>query len=274
MKSNLLRLIPILLWANPLQAQEPSSVSAKVDLVAWGKDIPGLSIKPGNKTAAVTAKAFQYSKELSYSGPAIMEIDQDPAALVTHPVQASSSKDPTVMPPPPPLSGQAKAAAASDEPVSPELAKRRKDHPNLVALAELPANSKRVTILLSPGPANTYRAVVIDDDPAKLPPGKLRVHNFSPMPIAFHCQGEEPHELKPRESFVVTPKNHQVIYEFAYRDGDQWKQQENNILRVADGEQAQFIILKSEDAYFQSGNGTRNGFLQAVTLRREPPANP
>jgi hypothetical protein len=44
--------------------------------------------------------------------------------------------------------------------------------------------------------------------------------------------------------------------------------QENNLLKVMPDEQAQMIILKSDDSYFKSSDGSRTGFLQVVTLRR------
>lgn len=46
--------------------------------------------------------------------------------------------------------------------------------------------------------------------------------------------------------------------------------QENNIIPVRPAEQAQMLILKSENSYFTSSDGSRGGFLQIVTLRRNP----
>lgn len=244
-------------------AQEGDAVSLKVDLVAWGHDISGLSVSAANKKEGVTAKAFQYSKPVSYAGSNVMEIYQNSNA-------GAETKDPgaPVPPQPPKTAKPAAGEAASTEPVSPELLKRRKEKPDLVALAAIPANSKRVTILLAPGPDHTYKTVVIDDDPSKLPLGNLRIHNYSAFVIAMRCNGTAAKELKTKDAFVVKPNNHQVIYELAYQDGEQWKMLENNIVRVGDDEQAQMIVLKSDSDYFQSTNGTRSGFLQAVILRR------
>ncbi|MFD0892361.1 hypothetical protein KBB96_13105 [Luteolibacter ambystomatis] len=248
-------------------AQEGEAVSLKVDLVAWGHDIPGLSVTAANKKEGVTAKAFQYSKAVSYAGSNVMEIYQSASA-------GSEKNDPGApVPPQPAQAGKPPASTpASTEPVSPELLKRRKEKPDLVALAAIPANSKRVTVLLAPGPDHTYKTVVIDDDPSKLPLGNLRIHNYSAFVIAMRCNGTTAKELKTRDAFVVKPKNHQVIYELAYQDGEEWKMLENNIVRVGDEEQAQMIVLKSDAEYFQATNGTRSGFLQAVILRRQKEA--
>ncbi|BCU75735.1 hypothetical protein [Luteolibacter sp. LG18] len=240
----------LFLLASRASAQN-NTVSLKIDLVAWGNDIPGLSIKAGSKNDEVTALAFQYSKDIAYSGSNVLEIYQR-AGVQTVPADS-------------------KEAVIKDA-IPPELLALRKEKPDLVALAQLPADSKRVTILLAPAQDHTFRAVVIDDDPSKLPPGKLRIHNYSPVPVALRCNGAPPKELKGRESMVTAPNNHQVIYELAYQDQGQWKMQENNILRVGDDEQAQMIILKSDSGYFTGTNGTRSGFLQAVVLRRQKEA--
>ena len=74
MKSKLLTLVFVAI-ASAASAQ----VSLKADLVSWGEDIQGLTLKSAGKGEPVTALAFRYSKPVHYSGPEVMEIHQDPA---------------------------------------------------------------------------------------------------------------------------------------------------------------------------------------------------
>jgi hypothetical protein len=219
----------------------------KLDLVAWGADIPGLSLKAGGGEP-VTAIGFRYSKPVSYSGPAVMQIHQ----------QGGSSAD----------------GAANSAPIPPELAKLREKDPSVVALAKLPAGSKRATVLIAPAQGGTYQTFVIDDDPSKLPFGKMRVHNYSPFKIAVRCNGKQSMEMKTKDSFLAEPQDGTITYELAYDKEGKWKMQENNIINVAKDEQVQFIVLKSDDKYFTSSDGSRSGFLQSVTLRRPAKEDP
>ena len=123
---------------------------------------------------------------------------------------------------------------------------------------------------MAPADAGTFTAYVIDDDPSKLPLGQLRIHNLSPLPVAMRCNGKPDKELKTRETFIVPAKTEQLIYELAYKLGDEWKMQENNVIPVRATEQAQMIILKSDNSFFLSTDGSSGGFLQIVTLRRGP----
>lgn len=244
-----------------------ANVSMKLDLVAWGPDIPGLTIRAGNKNNAVTAKAFTYSKSVSYSGPNVIEIYQTEGLPAEAPLRDENGKE---------LSRRQKKALTEMAP--PEVEKQRKDKPGLVALAVLPTNSKRATVLLAPTKNGLFRAWVIDDDPEKLPTGKLRIHNYAPMRIAMNFNnGKISKEFKPNESFIVSPENNRVIYELAYQQEGEWKMQENNLLSVPAAEQAQLIILRSEEDFFLSGTGSRSGYLQTVVLRRgkdEPEEKP
>ena len=242
-------------------AEAAPAVSLKIDLVSWGADIPGLSVSAGNRNAGVTALAFRYSKPVSYSGPSILEISRNTSA--TAPQEDAGDHPDAAQPGIPTARG-----APADSTVPAAILERRKKNPNLVALALLPTTSKRVTVLLAPGPAGTFQTFVIDDDPTKLPFGQLRIHNFSPMTIALRFNGANPKELKGRESCIVAPTGNEVVYELAYLKDDAWKIQENNLIRVTADEQVQMIVLKSNDQFFTSSDGSRAGFLQAVTLRR------
>ena len=77
---NILRLLAFttltLLSAVHGQSPAESKVSLKIDLVSWGEDIPGLTIKKEE----VSALAFRYSKTIRYSGSQVLEISQTPGA--------------------------------------------------------------------------------------------------------------------------------------------------------------------------------------------------
>lgn len=246
----------------------------KIDLVAWGDAIGGLSVKDAQANGELVAMAFQYSKPVNYSGPAIMEIYKSGnGGLPPRPEPSEDDKLHQSMPlrledvP----ADKAQEAAAKT-PLALELEKRRKEKPTLVALAQLPANCRRATVLLAPAAGDTFIAYVIDDDPTKLPMGQLRVHNLSPYPIAVRCNGDNAKEMKTRDTKVVPITNQQCIYEIACKDTEEWRILENNIIPVRQNEQTQMIILKSKNQYFLSSDGSSGGFLQTVILRRRPEA--
>lgn len=225
-------------------ASAQDQVSMKVDLVGWGPTIEGLSLKTGGKGEPATALSFTYSKPVAYSGAALMTIHQAPGAA--KPVESVQSTGA----------------------VHPDLVKLREKDPSIVALAKLPAGSRRATVLIAPAASGTYQTVVIDDDPSKLPFGQLRIHNYSPLKIAMRCNGKAMKEMKTKETFMVTPEKEEVMYELAYEEAGTWQVQENNLIRVKKDEQVQLIVLKSDADFFTSSDGSRSGFLQTVTLRR------
>jgi hypothetical protein len=260
-------LIPVFVSASQVAAQS-NEVSLKLDFVAWGNEIGGLTLKSGEKSGNITAMAFSYSKPVSYTGPAVLEIFKNGDGNVK-PRPQPSEED---------LKHQLKplevepAAAGKDAPekqgLALELEKRRKKAPNLVALAALPSGCRRATVLLAPVGDGTFLAYVIDDDPSKLPVGQLRVHNLSPYSIAMRFDKGQTKELKTRASMISPVKNEQVAYDLAYKDGTEWKFQERNYLQVYATDQTQMVILQSDNSYFRSSDGTSGGFLQMVTLRR------
>ena len=256
-----------------LPAQE-ETVSMKIDLVAWGDSIGGLSLKDAEANGTLVAMAFQYSKPVTYSGPALLEIYKSGnGGLPPRPEPTEEDKLHESMPlriedvP----ANQAQDAAAKT-PLALELEKRRKENPTLVALAQLPANCRRATVLLAPSAGGTFIAYVIDDDPTKLPMGQLRIHNLSPFPIALRCNDDKAKEMKTREMMVVAAPQQQCLYVIACKDTDEWRIVENNIIPVRANEQTQMIILKSNNQYFLSADGAAGSFLQTAILRRRPEA--
>lgn len=109
---------------------------------------------------------------------------------------------------------------------------------------------------------------MIDDDPSKLPYGRMRIHNISPLPVAMRCNNKPVGILKTKSSIVVVPDNKEIIYELAYQEKGEWVVQENNVTSVKDDEQAQLVVLKSDNEFFTSKDGSQSGYLQTVVLRR------
>jgi len=262
----------------PVRAGQEPTISMKIDVVAWGNEIKGLSFKPGSSKGDITALGFRYSKPVAYSGPVIMEIYQSANAPAS---QGSPSGPAMEIPgngrimPPDHVSGREGAASTNKtnakQGLALELEKRRRKEPTLVALAALPGGGcLRATVLLAPADDGTYIAYVIDDDPSQLPVGRVRIHNLSPFQIAMRCNGKPARELKTREAILVPAIRDHLLYELAYKLGDEWKMQENNVIRVRPKEQTQMIILKSNNSFFLASDGSRNGFLQIITLRRSP----
>jgi len=277
MRSNIICLAFLLLVAAPLRAQQGNNVSMKIDVVAWGDEIKGLSFKPGSGKGDISALGFRYSKPAAYSGPVVMAIYQSANAPATP--AAPAIKLPAqgrILPFDPGPGG--KNATDDTKPTSKqglalELEKRRKKDPTLVALAALPGGAcRRATVLLAPADDGTFIAYVIDDDPSKLPVGQVRIHNLSQFPIAMRCNGNPVQELKTRGTMLVPAKRDHLVYELAYKLGDEWKMQENNVIPVHPQEQSQMIILKSDNSFFLASDGSRSGFLQIITLRRSPDA--
>jgi len=269
MKSNIIRAFTgLMLSVSPFSLVRAQTaypdVSMKIDLVAWGDGISGLSLHSGagNKTSAVSAFPFSYSKAVPYSGPSLMEIYQTAA------VEAPVSRGPLPEDASIPILPDENADKAEKMAVPPLLRELRKKKPNLVALATLPVGSRRATVLLAPGPDHTFQTFTIDDDPNQLPFGRVRIHNLTPFPIVVRCKGGKALQLKPKETVVAIPENHYIFYELGYQDGEEWKILKNDMLRVADDEQAHMVVLKSDNQFFRSSDGSMGGAFQVVVLRR------
>ena len=253
----------------PLAAQQ-AEVSLKVDVVAWGDEIGDLSFKSGEKNGEITALSFRYSTSVPYSGPALIEIFKNGDGNTKPKPQATDEDLKHQLMPLKPEEPTANQDGPAKQGVALELEKRRKKAPNLVALAALPSNCRRATVLLAPIGDGTFFAYVVDDDPGKLPVGQLRIHNLSPHTIAMRFGGAATHEIKTRATLVVPVADEQISYDLAYQAEDEWKFQEHNFLPVYAPDQTQMIILKSNNSFFLSSDGSSGGYLQVVTLRRSP----
>lgn len=253
MKSDLTRILAVVLAlvSAPVAAfAQGDQVAMRLDIIGWGDEISGLALR-GSGGATFTAHAFRYGKAQSYSGPAVLEIYQSaaeaPATAAATPEELA--KLPTVIK---------------------QVLERRKNSPGLVALVPLPTGSKRATVLMMPAPGGTYVTYVMDDDPSKLPVGRMRVHNLSPHPLAIRVGGRDNQQIPLHGTCTVAPLNQEIVYELAYQKDEEWKILENNLVPVADDEQTQMIVLKSDSEYLVSSNGSRSGYLQIVLLRRSP----
>jgi hypothetical protein len=255
-----------------LTAQDDPEVSVVLDLVAWGDAIGGLSLGSSTGGDEVIARAFNYSEPVRYRGPRVLEIHQTGNDRVENVPVTPTPEDEEHQSIP--LAIEDREGDDAKPPMPPALAERREEEPTLAALVPLPANARRVTILLARAAQGTYQAYVINDDPSQLPPGKLRVHNLAPIPIAMKFDGEPRRRMNPRDAAVVDAPGGQAIYQLAYLEGEAWEIQETNIIPVRPDEQTQLIVLKSRNRFFLSADGASGGFLQTVALRRRPEREP
>lgn len=274
MKSNCLLFAAVFgpLLFSPLAAQDAPKVQATLDFVAWGEDLTGVEIAEGTQHVAATALAFRYSQPVKYNGTQTLSIYWNKAA--TPPSSAPLKGSPAPPSPAPAVPAKGGTPVDSDK-IPDELAKRREKEPNLAAIVPLIAGASQMTILLAPGPQNSFRCYVIDDEPTRFPWGKIRVHNYAAIPIGVKMNQGKMTALKNQESVIApTGADGSLVYELAYPKDGKWKMQENNVLQVQPNEQVHFIVLQSDASFFRSSDGSKGGFLQSVTLRREKPTAP
>lgn len=244
---------------------QDESITMKVDVVAWGDAIEGISFKANDASSAITAQSFRYSTPLQYKGSRLMEIHQlSSSAKKTYEVSAEDKiHESNPLQP----AGVENGGKPSDNPIIQQLQALRKEKPTLIALVSLPLAS-RCTVLLAPMGEGFYQGYVIEDDPSKLPLGQVRIMNLSPHTIAMRCNGAASKELKTRDFYTVPPQGGGIVYELAYQKGSEWILQENNMLAVKPDEQLQLIVLRSDNQFFLSADGSKTGYLQTVILKR------
>jgi len=246
-----------------VNGEEPEEVNMLIDVVAWGDDITGLYLgDPGSEAGAVHAHSFRYGSEPErYSGARWLAIYQPRAN--TQDQDAAR----------PPQGGDASGSSRRQVPLT--LAERRVMEPSLVALVQLPRDARRATVLLSPAGDGTYNGYVINDDPSRLPPGKLLVHNLSPHTIAMQFGNNKPAIIEPRGEYLFEDSQKYLPYRLAYQikyqpeEANDWKIQGSNIMKLSADEQTQMLILRSDNQHFLSSSGARSGYLQKVILRRK-----
>lgn len=248
-----------------VSAQDESKVKMKVDLVAWGNEIPNLTLKKPDGEG-MSAFSFTYNESINYSGPQILAIYQKPKGSAPQEGEESPDSAPRRRP----LPEKKIDLSEAKSPLVAALFARKAEEPELVSLVKLPLNSRHITILLAPASNGVYQPYVIDDDPKKLPVGKLRVHNLSRFPIRIEqLQGPQKCQLKPNESFVFRGNSkNRFTYRLSYQKDNQWTPLPSNQIVLSEDTQSQFIVLKSDNQHFVSSDGTRSGFLQSVVLER------
>lgn len=254
--------------------QQAEHVNMLIDLVAWGDDIYGLHLGSlADVDDGVDALSFRYGKEpVRYSGPPLLAIYQSEGAEnEATPFVMTAKDEENLARPLLAEAAQGPSGNGGEGQISPLLAERRMEEPSLVALVELPTNSRRATLLLAPAASGTYVGHTIHDDPSRLPVGQLLVHNLCENEIAMKFGEGELVVLNPRESYLVKPSKEYLAYttyKLGYRDEGVWKVQESNVIRLSPDEQTQMFILKSDNQFFRSSSGGRSGYLQMITLRR------
>ncbi|MDG0994415.1 MAG: hypothetical protein P8O22_06755 [Akkermansiaceae bacterium] len=247
------------------QQDNQSTVSTRVDLVSMGENITGLYL--GKKTnQRVTALPFRYNRTIRYKGDRVLAISQTTVIKRERPMSEEDKKHAIK-----PIRREGLPSTEVDQrgKLAKAIAKRRKTNPNLVALAVVPLNARHITILLTPAAKNTYRTTVINDDPSKLPYGKMRAYNFCTHPISLRFNKGKAIVLAPQKNRQTKPNQDNTLgYLLRYPKNNQWKTQENNIIRVTPDEQVQMLVLNSNSSFFASSSGSRGGKLQVAILRR------
>ena len=275
MKSNLkllsLSLVSLLFCLASASAQDEPQVSMKINLVAWGNDITGLSLeKPSGDNT--TAESFAYNETLKYAGPQLLAIYQQDVKQKKPDFSEEDADDPGMIRPPEPEKKEERIdITKAKDPITKLLLKRKIEEPKLVCLVKLPTNTKHVTILLAPATQRTFQPYVIDDNPRDLPAGALRVHNLSRYPVRVEqLNGPQKKQLKPKGNFLFGPdKRSRFRYEISYEKGnDVWEAATNNEVRLPKNQKTQLVVLQSNNDFFLSSDGTKSGFLQVVVLKR------
>ncbi len=249
-------------------------VNMQIDFVSWGEDISGLEIRDGEIVIPVKALAFRYSESLEYSGSQILALGfghKDGTAKKENMEapdrwRGASKESETVVSEA--TSGSKKDHQVLSSEIPSHLAKARETDPSLAALIMLPTNSRRVTILLAPGPDRTLVPHVLDDDPSRQPLGMVRVHNFSPHPISLNTSDGKSKGLDPGKNFISPAPGSTFAYELAYQINGVSKIQENNLVSVSSDELIHMVVLRNNSSFFSSSDGSRGGFMQVALLRR------
>lgn len=256
-----------------LHAQE-TKVAMRIDFVSWGEDLSGLEVRSGNRAAPAKALAFRYSEAFDYSGPQILTLalgeGSDEAAreiAEAYEARRRSDKAEGLEVPDSPFVPR-EATKAADGEIPKALALAREKDPALAALVKLPAASRRITILLAPGPDRSLIPHIFNDDPSRHPPGMVRVHNLSPHPVSLRTASGMAKELAPGKSFLSPAPGETFAYELAYQANGAWNIQENNLISVRPTDQMHMVILRSDASFFSSSDGSRGGFMQTAFLRR------
>jgi len=261
----------------PILAQgnaDAANVTMHIDFISWGEDIPGLEVRHGNRSIPAQALAFRYSEPIEYSGPRILALalgqgDDKAAKEKSEAFEAwrlSQEAEGIDMPEAQLAPKEVLKVVAGEIPKA--LEEARKKDPSLAALVKLPNNSRRVTILLAPGPNRSLMPHVFDDDPARQPAGMVRVHNFSSYPILLTTSDGKTRGLKPGRNFLASAPKGTFAYELAYEINGVVKIQENNLVNVRPVELMHMVVLRSGSSFFSSSDGSRGGFMQTALLRR------
>ena len=252
-------------------AQE-QQVRLKVDLVSWGSPASGLTLK-SLKGKTTKAESFTYNETLTYSGPQVLSIYQVEVEEPDEEEEENEGGDESpARPIAPPEPSKPVDLDKIKSPLVKRLFERRKKEPELVCLVSLPSDSRHVTILLAPSLQGTFKPYVIDDDPNKLPEGKLRIHNLTGFPVGIEqINGKQKAPIAPNKHFLFDPDDgDRFKYKISYMKGKEWKKVTDNVIRVPAEQQTQLVVLQSNNDFFVNTDGGRQGFFQYTLLQRGP----
>ena len=270
MKSKSTKLRPslssVLLFLCLATATAQGQVRLKINLVAWGNDIRGLTLKTASGEP-ITARSFAYNKSIAYSGPQDLaiyqgEVKEDASAYSEHYKPAGAI----------PEEKEEKIDVTKvKDPFIKMLLERKLKEPELVSLVRLPVNSREITILLAPATQGVYQPYLINADSKSSPAGALAVHNLSGYPVRVEqLNGKQQCQLDPKGKFLLAADEKKAFrYKISYQDGDRWRVATNNIVRLPEDQKTQLIVLQSDNEYFKSTDGSKSGFLQVVVLKRK-----
>lgn len=137
------------------------------------------------------------------------------------------------------------------------------------AVASIPANAKRVLILLVPEGDTRYRAIVIADDIGAIPGGKALLINLCGKPLAVRTNKTDSFLLEDTKTKLVSPTKGSLTLqmELGVKKLDEWFKVESNFLPLPDNYQTLVFFLQSQSEYFSNIDGNITKPIQIVVLR-------
>lgn len=214
-------------------ASEAQRISIEFTVVGWGQEITDLAYRQGGTLKKLEViPLFKKSKTFRYTGPSTIKFYR----------QTGTATEPRQDP-------------AED---------------SAVATVAIPAELKRVMILLSPQ-AEGYQALVVPDDLNSIPTGQALIMNLATVRLALRANKTTGFALAPGESKLVRPGTKSLLQmEVAYQKGDGWKKSDNFFLPLPSTYQTTILFLHSDSDYFKNVDGAIQNPIQMVVLRERP----
>jgi len=166
MKSKWLLLLT--LWSAGLSAADPAKdhVSARLKFMAWDEALIGCGVRMAGKVVPVAILLDSLSDEISYEGPARLEIVRISANAPVEEPTATKSKIKV----PKQSAKPAQSVQATSEPA--------------IAWILLPASANNQHLILAVAPGRWEGGIMaLPDSPGSFPPGSIRFFNLCPYPL-------------------------------------------------------------------------------------------